>query len=42
MELHACVEHAISTAVIQVNAPELSAVYAKSTGKEVPTRLAAR
>jgi UrcA family protein len=42
IELKACVDHAISTAVIQVNAPELSAVYTKSTGKEVPTRLAAR
>jgi UrcA family protein len=41
-ELKACVDHAVSTAVIRVNAPELSALYTKSTGKEVPTRLAAR
>jgi UrcA family protein len=42
IQMDACVDHAISVAVTQVNAPALSALYTKSTGKQVPTRLAAR
>jgi UrcA family protein len=38
----ACVDHAILIAVTQVDAPALTALYSKSTGKEVPVRLAAR
>jgi UrcA family protein len=38
----ACIERAVQTAVVEVNAPALSALYSQSTGKVVPTRLAAR
>jgi UrcA family protein len=41
-QAQACIDHAISTAVAHVNAPALSEVYAKNTGKPVPTLLAAR
>jgi UrcA family protein len=38
----ACIEKAISGAVIEVNAPALSALYGAKTGKEVPMRLVSR